>query len=629
MDHSSVMAECRRIVAEAGYDEGEVRVSNFLDYSGFVRDIIAEWPAAKRKQKKTVAFVRALRTMRDNLAQIVEADPMTLYRPAHDVALEFHQSTALVRYFRGGNRISKTQSAIAEAYYVVTGSHPYRQVPQLPADIAVVSYSFTKYAPRVFEPKYITGESGNPLSPVFPEGGKWFNHYDATRKIITVSCPECAAAGRAGSCRHAKSTITLFSERQGPAAMPGAAYALVHFDEQVPAQFLGECLKRLETVRHSGLVMTETPLGGKGFWSHKVLTRDAKGAKLVPGTKQRLVTLHTIDQFSAGLADHDKIRASMELMSPAEVEARVYGRPAAYSATGVFDQLELAAMADEVCAPTRGFLVFTDERGRDVREILGSYQDTDPKPLFIRNDEGPLRVWEHPEPSAQYVIGGDVAQGLIKGDASCASVLRMEFSEGLLTFTMVAQLHGWINPQHFAEDCFKLGALYNGAILVIERNGPGNETIRCLRDWGYWNLFRDVTDQTQVEFAADAVFGVDTTIRSKSTMVSITQQQIKDRRTGYRALHVMCDDTLEELGTFGQELTDSGLTVRFRGESGMPDDRVMSLAVALYVAIAFSLYDFNLAAERAREESQSQLDQHDKEVWEEFRARAQGDEWGN
>lgn len=631
MKESAVLLKCQQIVKEAGYDDSDVSVSNFLDYTDFVRDIINEWPKKKRTGKRNLEFVRALRSMRDNLATIVESDPMVLYKPAHDVALEFHKSTAMVRYFRGGNRISKTQSAIADIYWTATNQHPFKETSPLPADVAVVSYSYAKYAPRVYEPKYLRGEGGNPLSPVFPEGGRWFNHYDSIRKIITVSCPECAEAGRPQACRHAKSTITLFSEREGPKAMPGAAYALVHLDEQVPYEFMPECLKRMETVPHSGMLVTETPLGGKGFWTHKVLTRDAKAGKQIPGTKQQLVSLHTIDQFAAGLANHDKIRASMELMSPAEVEARVYGRPAAYSETGVFDSFELNSMQDDVSAPTRGYLTIHQETELGIADALYAYRETDPRPRFHEQEDGPLRVWELPQHDGQYVIGGDVAQGLIHGDASCASVLKMWLEEGQLNFRMVAQLHGWLNPRHFAEDTFRLGVSYNGAILVIERNGPGHEVIRNLREWGYWNLFRDVSDQAQVDFAADAAFGVDTTLKSKSIMVSMLQQQVKDRRTGRRALTIHCDDTLEEMGTFGQETTDSGLSVRFRGESGMPDDRVMSLVVGTYAAVAFGLYDFNLAAERAREAAATELSQHERDVWSDFRDRVQESEtsWGN
>lgn len=619
MNDGAVIRRCAEIVTGAGLDDIALNATNFLDYANVVRDIVLDWPAEKRNSKATLEFGEGLRRLRDDFEARVAADPMCLYKPAHSASLDFHQSNALIRYYRAPNRTSKTQSGVADNYWIVTDQHPWRPRPPLPSAVGIVGTNFSKYAPKVFEPKYLYGEPGNPLSPVFPEGGKWFNHYDKRKHIILLACPECAEAGKAQRCPHPKSSVILFSDMEGPLALAGGQYGQLQFDEQIDESFFGEGLKRLETVPHSGMIVTETPLGGKGFWTHKVLTRDAKAQKKVPGTEQPLVELFTIDQFSAGLSSKERIEASMQLMSPAEIEARVYGRPAAYSATGVFDSFELSRMHDEVREPIYGRLVLeAEEEGKPTEEAL-FWLEPGASIKFEQEGLSDLRVWEKPDPLGQYVIGADVAQGLLKNDPSAASVLRMRHLGYELNFELVAQLHGWINPRTYAAQCMKLALWYNEAVLVPERRGPGDEMIRSLKEWGYWNLFRDVTDPAQVEFVADPRMGLDTNVSTKAHMVSVLQQTVKDSGTGKRTIVIRCEDTLEELGCYGQETTDKG-NVRFAGESGMHDDRVMSLVMGVYAGKVFGIYDHQLDIKHAHEQAMRALPQSDREAWKAFRA---------
>lgn len=625
MTPTEVIQRCQAIILEAKLQDVAVNATNFLDYANFVRDVIGEWP--KKKVKDTLwlkEFALGLRKLRDDFAAIVEADPMVVYKPAHSMALEFHQSCAMVRYFRAPNRTSKTQSGVADNHWVATGQHPYRPRPPLPSAVAVVGTNFSKYCPKTFETKYLLGEGGNPLSPVYPEGGKWFHSYDKRKHIIYLGCAECAEKGNAGACKHAKSSIILFSDVEGPAVLAGGQYAQIQFDEQIQHSFFGESIKRLETVPNSGMIVTETPLGGKGFWTHKVLTRDARAAKKIPGTDRLLVSLHTIDQFSAGLSDPALIKASMELMSGPEIEARVYGRPAAFSETGVFDSHMLGEMQGMTEDPKRVNLYLPEEKDVDGQRptdlLFWVPQGT--KPEIREEEEGHLRIWRDPDPSGQYIIGCDVAHGLLHGDASAASVLRMYHYGHDLHFDQVAQLHGWINPRIYAEECMKLALLYNDAIIVPERRGPGDEMIRTLKELGYWNVFRDVSDPAQNEFSPDPILGLDTNVRTKGQMVAMLQQVIKDRRTGRSTLKVRCIDTLEELGCYSQEVTDLG-NVRFNGSSGMHDDRVISLMLAVYAAKAFGIYDHTTDLNRAREEARKNLQPHEREVWDSFRKQQQ------
>lgn len=624
MQPGEVLQKCHWIVQDAGYNPEEINLSNFLDYSDFVRDIVLDWDASKRTDAFWLKdFAESLRRLRDDFDKRVASDPMMLYSPAHSVAEEFHRSTALIRYFRSGNRTSKTQSGVADNYWVVTQQHPYRKVTPWPVAVGVVGLEFSKYAHDVFEKKYVTGEGGNPLSPVFPEGGKWFYKYDSAHYIVYIACPECANKGVAGSCKHPKGTVTLYSDYKGPSVIQGQQKAQFQFDEQISREFFSETVERLKTVPNSGLIVTETPLNGKGFWTHTELARLAEGFVKVGKTDQLMVSLHTIDQRDAGLTPIHLIEASMETMSEVEIDARIKGKPAAFHEQGVFDSHQISEMYEDVADPVRGLLVLPSELGNDStppldpRSAMMRLRRGD-RPNFIEDDKDNLRVWKFPEDGKQYIIGVDVAQGLTGRDASVASVLEMVYDRWDITFELVSQLHGWVNPRTLAEDIVRLSLWYNEALLVVERNGPGSETLRSIKEFGYWSVFRDQRDPADSDYLQDPLLGVSTDTGSKPVMLSILQQAVWNKKTRERTIKVPCSSTIDEMGSFGQERTDSGLNYRFRGAKGMHDDRVISLMVAVYAAKAFGCYDYAADERRRRDEAVQNLSSEEKRIWEQL-----------
>lgn len=603
MEDAEVLARCRTVILEAQREDPSIpsfdAINSFLDGSQLVADIVKSWSKERREQEHDLfEFVKALRALRDDFEDRVAADPMMLYAPAHEVAYAFHASSAFIRYFRGGNRTSKTQSGYAEHYLVGTGQHRWRDFMAPPTASFIIGVNFSKYEPNTFAKKFLTGEPGNPLSPMFPEGGKWFYSYDDRKHILHIACRNCARANKAGTCKHLKSTITLFSDLEGPDVLQGGQYNLGHFDEHIREDFFDEAFQRLQTVEKSSFIVTGTPLHGTRAWEHRRLTsvfnRGAAKNK-VPGTEQPYVSVHTIDQYTAGLIPHEKIEASKVGADDAEIRSRIFGIPGALAKRSVFDRAAVHEMELNMI------------RSPIVVEMDGTW-DTEVR--VIKNDDGPLNIFEPPEPDGQYVIGCDVAQGLGRevgeggeakdSDYSCATVLKVP------DLKVVAQFHGWINPVDFGTELTKLGKLYNMGWLVVERNGPGSGTIFTIRNIGYWNLFREISDITQTEFAQDFVFGVDTNIRTKSTMVAYLQRVIKEKQ-----ITIPCGATIEELQAFGEELTPSGLNTRLRGVMGAHDDRVMSLVFAVYVALAYSLFDYSLPKAQNREIQRK----HENPIW--------------
>jgi hypothetical protein len=650
MDAGEVLAKCQYILAGAPASvavEGK-SAPNFLDLSHVVADYLkSPQGVLVHNEPWIIDFAQSLRRLRDTFAAEVAADPMSIYTPAHDVAVAFHKSTALIRYFRGGNRISKTESGAFEHYGLTTGQlnvrREYRQILPPPLSTFIIGATYAQYGTAVFEKKYLTGENGNPLSPIFPQGGKWLHHYDDKKHIIYIACPQCAVEGKARNCRHLKSTIQLFSDEGDVMVLAGGQYALGQFDEHIQEKFLGEAMKRLETVPYSSLMVTHTPLEGKGAWEHQKLTiihEEGPPRNLVEGTTRPLVGLFTIDQFAAGLSPHENIRAAMKVMAPAEIEARVYGRPAAFSATGVFDAFMLSDMYDEVKQPTRGDIQISRKalakKYRDLPQVdllaqVGHNLQLD----FEARDNAELRIWEHPLTFGQYIVGADVAQGLTSNDASCAVVLKLSRSGFDVTFEMVAQYHGWINSLAYAEELMKLCLYYNSALLVPERRGPGDATIQRLKELGYANLFRDLSDPAQAQVSLDGLFGLDTNVKTKGIFIAMLQNVIKDQRTGKRSIKIPCFNTLEEFGHFGQERTETGLSYRFRGEGGMHDDRVIAVALGVYTARVYpDVYNVELEVKARRKKKKRVYESEDEElvsrsVWKDYKRQlkeAQSDE---
>lgn len=601
MDHQEVLDFAWGIIRERRRLQ-EFEGKNFLQFANDVVDIVKyDWGSAKRNKTPGLqAFLEGLKALSDDFEAIVAADPMMLYSPANRASLAFHSSDAYVRYFRAGNRTSKTQSGYAEHYLIATDQHRWRDFPTPPAQTFIVGMNFSKYGPSVFERKFITGEDGNPLSPMFPKGGKWFYHYDERKKIITIACPACANAGKSASCPHPKSTITLFSDVEGWEVLQGGQYRLGHFDEHINEEFFNESIQRTQTVRGGCLIVTGTPLHGEEAWEQRRLTsiyeKGGPENRVNPEDKRSplFVELFEIDQFEAGLVPHDRIKMSMKAMDEFEIESRVYGKPAPLAKNPVFDRRKLAAMRETCTDPWRGHLHTAEnlEEVTDLSEFTLEEQET-----------GPLRVWEEPDIHSFYIVGVDTAKGLYAGDTrksgdySAACVLKVIKKGNGIALELVAQYHGHINPFDYAAEVFKLCVWYNSALAVIELTGGYGEAVmlRMREEFHYWNFYKDRSmAHSSATYNPGHRLGVDTNKRTKPYMVAALQQFVADD-----AIKIACKSTIQEMVAYEQERTDSGLSVRYRGVGGTHDDRVMALVIAASVAVDASVASTMVEAQKA------------------------------
>lgn len=100
-----------------------------------------------------------------------------------------------------------------------------------------------------------------------------------------------------------------------------------------------------------------------------------------------------------------------------------------------------------------------------------------------QDGRGEIEIYERPQPGVNYVIGADVAQGIDVSarqggasdpDYSVACVLEAT------TGRQVASFRERWTPGRFAELLYVLGAFYNWAYLVPERNRDGTAVIETL-----------------------------------------------------------------------------------------------------------------------------------------------------
>jgi hypothetical protein len=229
-------------------------------------------------------------------------------------------------------------------------------------------------------------------------------------------------------------------------------------------------------------------------------------------------------------------------MSPAE----------AFRSSGhtVMDKLELDRALKECYAPKKRMVL---ESGR-----------------FVERKDGELRVWEEPKPGCRYVIGADVSEG-IGADASCADVLEVR------TGKQVAQFHSNnIDPTRFGKTLAALGRWYNSAIIACESNNHGLTVNVHLRDS---ERYPQIYTQTQIDDRGSSDketrrLGFQTTKRSKPYIIDQLSAWFReDEGTG-----IVCKDTILECQTF--IIHDDG---RYAAALGCKDDRVMSMAIALYM----------------------------------------------
>ncbi len=218
---------------------------------------------------------------------------------------------------------------------------------------------------------------------------------------------------------------------------------------------------------------------------------------------------------------------------------------------------------------------------------------------FYPSERGWLQIWEMPRPDCHYVIGADTAAGKVANarhdtsnfrseaggrDFSSADVLcccqlvdgRWERAE-----RQVAQLHGRMAPELFAEGLWSLGnfyasaskfALSRPALIGVERNHASGQTaLRELREkWRYQSLYYNRRFNTRMRKATEYLGWV-TDSQSRQPMLDSLAAALREG-----TLDVASTNSIKEMFTFVRNLMGEPMA-----QEGCHDDRVISLAITL------------------------------------------------
>lgn len=154
---------------------------------------------------------------------------------------QFHQSKMHTRVFSGGNNAGKTTAGAMEAWWFLTGTHPYRKIK--PGSGWAISPDFPT-SNRVTQKKAFE---------MF--GRDRIVHWDKEQRILSVRAIDDSIQ-----------TLQFKSAESGQLKFSGERVRFHWFDEPMPRPIYHECVARQMKNQPLDIFMTMTPLPGVEEW---------------------------------------------------------------------------------------------------------------------------------------------------------------------------------------------------------------------------------------------------------------------------------------------------------------------------------------------------------------------------
>jgi hypothetical protein len=205
-------------------------------------------------------------------------------------------------------------------------------------------------------------------------------------------------------------------------------------------------------------------------------------------------------------------------------------------------------------------------RGRCVLELSRK------SGILEKDMDGPLEVWESPQPGHHYFAGVDSARGeeasLTAGDYASIFVWNAE------TGAAAARFMARVSPEQLAEIAAALGFYFNGAMLNVELNNLGYVVMRELRDKIYypsqylWKGRDDRADKSRTGMA----YGFETSDRYRRMMFTLF-------RTALHRKEVLPKDRI-----LVQQMRAAKLEMNFRWTVRIGHDDVLMAAFLAWIA---------------------------------------------
>jgi len=216
--------------------------------------------------------------------------------------------------------------------------------------------------------------------------------------------------------------------------------------------------------------------------------------------------------------------------------------------------------------------------------ILQYYKETHAKePEEKRSIDKGLWIWEYPDYSRTYVIAADVG----RGDGSDYSACHVFDIENL---RQVAEYKGHIGTREYGRLLATLGVEYNNALIIVERENIGWDTVQELIDINYQNLFYSSSDLQYVDVQRQLTNkigtqekklkpGFGTTQRTRPLLISKIENYFEEinMETNETSMTIHSHRLINELQTF---IWKDG---KAQAQSGRNDDLVMALGMLLWV----------------------------------------------
>lgn len=236
--------------------------------------------------------------------------------------------------------------------------------------------------------------------------------------------------------------------------------------------------------------------------------------------------------------------------------------------------------SDEEAFLTSGFRkyplewILNAERHVLPPEMIGNLVEDEKIVRFEWDKRGQFQVWDEPQPGRQYIVSGDVGEGVSEADFSVATVWDHS------SWEQVGMWRGRITPEEFGYVLYTIGRYYNGAMVACESNGIGLASCVILRNIGYPNIYYSrKRDEKTMEKTRK--IGFLTTSRTRGIGIGLLGKALKDEDITIRAKEIT-----SELRTF---VSKEG---KVEAEEGCHDDCVISSMIFVSVATELPAPDF-------------------------------------
>lgn len=197
----------------------------------------------------------------------------------------------------------------------------------------------------------------------------------------------------------------------------------------------------------------------------------------------------------------------------------------------------------------------------------------------VESSKSDYHMFSPPVNGHHYFIGADVALGSAsmygdeggttkrsQNDKSVGSVWEQETGEQVLEFA------GWPDPEEFGDVLYRLAVVYGRAVVNIERNTYGSETIkRIYHQLQYENLYMYFNDNLGTSGYHSAIVGMSVNLATRTMILDKFRVAVKTKIAKPRSL---------ELLTEMAEVQRNEITGRMDHPRQGSDDRIFGAAHA-------------------------------------------------